>query len=173
MSHAPGQRGRWAVRVGGGPFPTEQDNEVGRRLGERGREFGTVTGRVRRCGWFDAAMARQAIQVGGIDGLALTKLDVLDAMGELRVCTAYEDARGNRYDHLPAGMKLQAEVRPVYETLEGWSRSTRGVRSWADLPAAAVRYVRRIEELVEAPVALISTGPERDDTILVTDPFLG
>jgi adenylosuccinate synthase len=161
----------YTTRVGGGPFPSEQDNEIGQRLGERGREFGTVTGRARRCGWFDAVMVRQAIQVGGIDGIALTKLDVLDDMPELKVCVAYEDANGNRYDYFPASMKLQAEIRPVYETLEGWSQSTYGARSWADLPATAVKYVRRIEELIQAPVALLSTSPERDDTILVRDPF--
>ena len=161
----------YTTRVGGGPFPTEQVNEIGQRLGERGREFGVVTGRARRCGWFDAVMVRQAIQVGGIDGIALTKLDVLDDMPELKVCVAYEDASGNRYDYLPASMKLQAEIRPVYETLEGWSQSTYGGRSWADLPATAVKYVRRIEELIRAPVALLSTSPERDDTILVRDPF--
>jgi len=161
----------YTTRVGGGPFPTEQDNEIGQRLGERGREFGTVTGRARRCGWFDAVMVRQALQVGGIHGIALTKLDVLDEMPELKVCVAYEDASGKRYDYLPASMKLQAEVRPVYETLEGWSQSTYGARSWAELPATAVKYVRRIEELIQAPVALLSTSPERDDTILVRDPF--
>jgi len=161
----------YTTRVGGGPFPTEQDNEIGQGLGERGREFGTVTGRSRRCGWFDAVMVRQAVQVGGIDGIALTKLDILDQMPELKVCVAYEDAAGNRYDYLPASMKLQAEVTPVYETLEGWSQSTYGARSWADLPATAVKYVRRIEELIGTPVALLSTSPERDDTILVRDPF--
>ncbi|MCA8928215.1 MAG: adenylosuccinate synthase [Alphaproteobacteria bacterium] len=161
----------YTTRVGGGPFPTEQDNDIGQHLGERGREFGVVTGRPRRCGWFDAVMVRQAIQVGGIHGIALTKLDVLDEMPELKVCVAYEDASGNRYDYLPASTKLQAEVRPVYETLEGWSDSTYGARSWADLPATAVKYVRRIEELIQAPVALLSTSPEREDTILVRDPF--
>ncbi len=161
----------YTTRVGGGPFPTEQNNAIGQRLGERGREFGTVTGRARRCGWFDAVMVRQAIQVGGIDGIALTKLDILDEMPELKVCVAYEDASGKRYDYLPSSMKLQAELTPVYETLEGWSETTYGARSWADLPATAVKYVRRIEELIQAPVALLSTSPERDDTILVRDPF--
>lgn len=163
----------YTTRVGGGPFPTEQLNEIGEFLGKRGHEFGVVTGRKRRCGWFDAVMVRQAVQVGGIDGIALTKLDVLDEMEELKVCVAYEDAQGNRYDYLPSSMKLQAEVTPVYETFEGWPTTTRGARSWADLPATAVKYVRRIEELIGAPVALLSTGPERDETILVRDPFAG
>jgi adenylosuccinate synthase len=163
----------YTTRVGSGPFPTEQENEIGQFLGKRGHEFGTVTGRKRRCGWFDAVMVRQAVQVGGIDGIALTKLDVLDEMPELKVCVAYEDAAGNRYDYLPSSMKLQAEVTPVYETFEGWPTTTRGARSWADLPATAVKYVRRIEELIGAPVALLSTSPEREDTILVKDPFEG
>jgi adenylosuccinate synthase len=161
----------YTTRVGGGPFPTEQDNEIGQGLGERGREFGTVTGRPRRCGWFDAVMVRQAVQVGGITGIALTKLDILDEMPELKVCVAYEDANGKRYDYLPSSMKLQGELTPVYETLEGWSETTYGARSWADLPATAIKYVRRIEELIGAPVALLSTSPDRDDTILVRDPF--
>ena len=163
----------YTTRVGGGPFPTEQLNEIGEFLGKRGHEFGVVTGRKRRCGWFDAVMVRQAVQVGGIDGIALTKLDVLDEMEELKVCVAYEDAQGKRYDYLPSSMKLQAQVTPVYETFEGWPTTTRGARSWADLPATAVKYVRRIEELIGAPVALLSTGPERDETILVRDPFAG
>lgn len=160
----------YTTRVGAGPFPTEQDNEVGLRLGERGHEFGTVTGRKRRCGWFDAVLVRQAVTTGGIDGIALTKLDVLDGLGELRVCVAYR-GDGETYDYLPAGHTPQASLTPVYETLEGWSESTRGARSWADLPATAVKYVRRIEELIGAPVTLLSTSPERDDTILVRDPF--
>ena len=160
----------YTTRVGSGPFPTEQDNEIGRLLGERGREFGTVTGRPRRCGWFDAVMVRQAVRVGGIDGLALTKLDVLDGLEEIRICVGYEYG-GEQLDHLPASQARQAGVRPIYETLEGWSESTRGARSWVDLPATAVKYVRRIEELVGAPVALLSTSPEREDTILVRDPF--
>ena len=163
----------YTTRVGGGPFPTEQLNEIGEFLGQRGHEFGVVTGRKRRCGWFDAVMVRQAVQVGGIHGIALTKLDVLDEMEELKVCVAYEDAQGNRYDYLPSSTKLQAEVTPVYETFEGWPSTTRGARSWAELPATAVKYVRRIEELIGAPVALLSTGPERDETILVKDPFAG
>ena len=160
----------YTTRVGEGPFPTEQANEIGKRLGERGREFGTVTGRPRRCGWFDAVMVRQAVRLGGIDGMALTKLDVLDGLERLKVCTAYT-LEGQTLHHLPAGMSAQARVQPVYEELEGWRESTEGARSFADLPAAAVKYVKRLEELVEAPVALLSTSPKRDDTILVTDPF--
>jgi adenylosuccinate synthase len=162
----------YTTRVGAGPFPTELHDETGRRLGERGREFGTVTGRPRRCGWFDACMVRQAVKVGGIQGLALTKLDVLDGLEELKVCVGYR-IDGAEVRHLPAAMRAQARAQPIYETLEGWQESTRGARSWADLPATAVKYVRRIEELVEAPVALLSTSPERDDTITVTDPFAG
>ena len=160
----------YTTRVGSGPFPTEQDNEVGQALGERGHEFGTVTGRKRRCGWFDAVMVRQAIRIGGIDGIALTKLDVLDGMAELRVCTGYEIG-GGRVDRFPASAREQAAVRPVYETVPGWSESTRGARSWGGLPAEAVKYIRRIEELIEAPVALLSTSPEREDTVMVRDPF--
>ncbi len=168
--HVLGITKAYTTRVGAGPFPTEQDNEIGLRLGERGHEFGTVTGRKRRCGWFDAVLVRQAVTTGGIDGIALTKLDVLDGLGELRVCVAYR-GDGRTYDYLPAGHSLQASLTPVYEALEGWSESTRGARSWADLPATAVKYVRRIEELIGAPVTLLSTSPERDDTILVRDPF--
>jgi adenylosuccinate synthase len=160
----------YTTRVGAGPFPTELDDETGRRLGERGREFGTVTGRRRRCGWFDAALVRQSVQVAGIDGIALTKLDVLDGTEELLVCTGYE-VEGRRLDHLPSSAARQALARPVYERMEGWRESTAGARSWADLPAAAIKYVRRIEELIDCPVALVSTSPERDDTILVRDPF--
>jgi adenylosuccinate synthase len=160
----------YTTRVGSGPFPTEQDNEVGRILGERGKEFGTVTGRKRRCGWFDAVLVRQAVRVGGIDGIALTKLDVLDGFDSLEVCVGY--THGNRrYDYLPAAREIEAGVVPVYERLEGWSESTRGARSWAELPATAIKYIRRIEELIEAPVALLSTSPEREDIILVRDPF--
>ena len=160
----------YTTRVGSGPFPTELTDAVGQRLGERGREFGTVTGRARRCGWFDAALVRQSIAVNGIDGVALTKLDVLDGLDELKVCVAYKI--GDRtLDYLPAGMAEQAALTPVYETLEGWSQSTQGARSWKDLPAQAVKYVRRIEELIAAPVALLSTSPEREDTILMRDPF--
>ena len=162
----------YTTRVGSGPFPTEQDNEIGQLLGERGHEFGTVTGRPRRCGWFDAVLVRQAVTVAGIDGIALTKLDVLDGLETLNVCTAYQ-YHGEDYGYFPAGRDAQAAVTPVYETMEGWSESTRGARSWAELPATAIKYIRRIEELIEAPVALLSTSPERDDTILVRDPFAG
>ena len=160
----------YTTRVGGGPFPTELEDATGQGLGERGREFGTVTGRRRRCGWFDAVLVRQAVEIGGVRGIALTKLDVLDGMPSLEVCTGYRIG-GEAIDHLPAATTDQALVRPVYETLEGWRKSTRGARSWADLPATAVKYIRRIEELIGAPVALLSTSPERDDTILVQDPF--
>ncbi len=162
----------YTTRVGSGPFPSELDDEVGQRLGERGHEFGTVTGRRRRCGWFDAVMVRQAVTIGGIDGIALTKLDVLDGLAELKVCVGYR-IDGATVDHLPALGPAQAAAQPVYESLEGWQESTRGARSWAELPATAVKYIRRIEELIEAPVALLSTSPERDDTILVRDPFAG
>ena len=162
----------YTTRVGSGPFPTEETGEIGRILGERGHEFGTVTGRKRRCGWFDAVMVRQAIRFAGIDGIALTKLDVLDGMAELKVCTAYETDDGP-LDRFPASARGQAAVRPVYESLAGWSDSTRGARSWAELPADAVKYIRRIEELIEAPVALLSTSPEREDTVMVRDPFAG
>ncbi|MDA0220789.1 MAG: adenylosuccinate synthase [Proteobacteria bacterium] len=160
----------YTTRVGAGPFPTEQNNEVGRTLGERGHEFGTVTGRPRRCGWFDAVLVRQAIKVGGINGIALTKLDVLDGIDPIKVCVGYR-YKGVTLDHLPAAPHVQAGVEPIYETLEGWSESTQGARSWAELPAKCIKYVRRIEELIEAPVALLSTSPQREDTILVTDPF--
>ena len=160
----------YTTRVGEGPFPTEQDNEVGNFLGTRGHEFGTVTGRKRRCGWFDAVLVRQAIAINGITGIALTKLDVLDGLDEIKVCTGYL-LDGELIDYLPASQGAQARVEPVYETLEGWKDTTAGARSWADLPAQAVKYVRHIEELIGAPVALLSTSPERDDTILVTDPF--
>jgi adenylosuccinate synthase len=160
----------YTTRVGEGPFPTEQDNEIGQFLGERGHEFGTVTGRKRRCGWFDAVLVRQTAKVSGIHGIALTKLDVLDGLSEIGICIGYE-LNGRRLDRLPASQAAQAEVIPVYETMEGWQATTRGARSWADLPAQAVKYVRHIEELIEVPVALLSTSPERDDTILVRDPF--
>ncbi|MCE2510208.1 MAG: adenylosuccinate synthase [Alphaproteobacteria bacterium] len=160
----------YTTRVGSGPFPTELDDETGRRLGERGNEFGTVTGRKRRCGWFDAVLVRQAIKVGGIDGIALTKLDVLDGLPEIKVCVGYRQGK-QTFDHLPALPAAQAAVEPVYETLQGWQESTRGARSWAELPATAVKYIRRIEELIDAPVALLSTSPEREDAILVHDPF--
>ena len=160
----------YTTRVGSGPFPTELFDDTGKRLGERGHEFGTVTGRPRRCGWFDAVMVRQAIKVGGIHGLALTKLDVLDGLPSLKVCTAYS-LNGQILHHLPANPAAQAAVQPIFEEMEGWEESTAGARSFAALPAAAIKYVKRLEELVEAPAALISTSPDRNDTILVTDPF--
>ena len=160
----------YTTRVGAGPFPTELEDDIGRRLGERGHEFGTVTGRRRRCGWFDAVLVRQAAKVGGITGIAFTKLDVLDGFEELKICTGYE-LDGERLTHLPAATVRQEALVPRYETLPGWSESTCGARSWADLPANAIKYVRRIEELIETPVALLSTSPEREDTILVKDPF--
>jgi adenylosuccinate synthase len=161
----------YTTRVGSGPFPTELENEIGERLGQRGHEFGTVTGRKRRCGWFDAVMVRQAVKTTGMDGIALTKLDVLDGFETLNICIGYEYA-GKKYDYFPASINIQAGVKPIYETLEGWSDTTQGARSFKDLPANAVKYVRRIEELVEAPVAVLSTSPKREDTILVKDPFL-
>ena len=160
----------YTTRVGEGPFPTELTDEIGQLLGKRGHEFGTVTGRSRRCGWFDSVLVRQAIHTGGIDGIALTKLDVLDGFEELKVCVGYE-IDGERLNRLPAGLAAQAGVKPVYESMDGWSETTAGARSWADLPAQAIKYVRRIEELIDAPVSLLSTSPERDDTILVRDPF--
>ncbi|MFD0986519.1 adenylosuccinate synthase [Methyloligella solikamskensis] len=160
----------YTTRVGEGPFPTELFDETGQRLGERGHEFGTVTGRARRCGWFDACLVRQAAKVGGIDGIALTKLDVLDGLPELKVCIGYR-LDGKPMDHLPAAHNAQARVEPVYEIMEGWSESTAGARSWAELPAQCIKYVKRLEELIEVPVALASTSPDRDDTILVHDPF--
>jgi adenylosuccinate synthase len=160
----------YTTRVGSGPFPTELADDNGRLLGERGHEFGTVTGRPRRCGWFDAVLVRQAVKIGGIHGLALTKLDVLDGFERLKVCTAY-NLGGQTLHHLPAGIGAQAAARPVYEELAGWPESTRGARSFADLPANAVKYVKRLEELVQCPVALLSTSPSREDTILVRDPF--
>ena len=162
----------YTTRVGSGPFPTEQDNEIGETLGTRGHEFGTVTGRKRRCGWFDAVLVRQAVAVGGVTGIALTKLDVLDTLETVKVCTGYK-LDGQKLDYLPAHAADQARVEPVYEEIEGWPGSTRGARSWADLPARAIKYVRRIEELIRCPVALVSTSPEREDTILVRDPFAG
>jgi adenylosuccinate synthase len=160
----------YTTRVGEGPFPTEQQNEVGEFLGTRGHEFGTVTGRKRRCGWFDAVLVRQAVAVNGINGIALTKLDVLDGLEEIKVCTGYM-LDGELIDYLPAGQSAQARVEPVYETLEGWKDTTAGARSWSALPAQAIKYVRYIEELIGCPVAMLSTSPEREDTILVTDPF--
>jgi adenylosuccinate synthase len=160
----------YTTRVGSGPFPTELTDEIGETLGRNGREFGTVTGRKRRCGWFDAVLVRQVCKVSGIDGLALTKLDVLDGLAELKVCVGYM-LDGERIDRLPAGHNAQARVEPIYRTFEGWPGSTKGARSWSKLPAEAVKYVRTIEELIECRVDLLSTSPERDDTILVRDPF--
>ncbi len=160
----------YTTRVGSGPFPTEQDNDIGQKLGERGHEFGTNTGRQRRCGWFDAVLVRQSAAVSGISGVALTKLDILDGFDEIRICTGYR-LDGQDYDYLPAHAQDQDRVEPVYETIDGWSETTAGARSWADLPAQAIKYIRRIEELIECPVALVSTSPQRDDTILVRDPF--
>ena len=160
----------YTTRVGEGPFPSELFDADGDRLGERGHEFGTVTGRKRRCGWFDAVLVRQTCATSGVSGIALTKLDVLDGFKTLKICTGYM-LDGEKLDYLPTAANLQARVTPVYEEMEGWSESTAGARSWADLPGAAIKYVRRIEELIQCPVALLSTSPERDDTILVTDPF--
>ena len=162
----------YTTRVGEGPFPTELTDETGKRLGERGREFGTVTSRQRRCGWFDAVLVRQSVRLNGLNGVALTKLDVLDGFDELKVCTGYR-LDGEILDRMPASTRDQARIEPVYETMEGWGESTYGARSWADLPAAAVKYVRRVEELIECPVALLSTSPEREDVILMADPFRG
>ena len=162
----------YTTRVGSGPFPTELEDEVGQRLGERGHEFGTVTGRQRRCGWFDAVLVRQAAAVSGITGIALTKLDVLDGFDTIRICTGYT-IDGEAFDYLPPHTLDQARVQPVYEEIAGWADSTRGARSWADLPAQAIKYIRRVEELIRCPVALVSTSPEREDTILVRDPFAG
>ncbi|MEK9801205.1 MAG: adenylosuccinate synthase [Alphaproteobacteria bacterium] len=162
----------YTTRVGSGPFPTEDFGDDGERMGERGREFGTVTGRKRRCGWFDAVMVRQANAVAGITGMALTKLDVLDGFEVLKICVGY-DLNGTRLDHFPSDSGAQAACTPIYEEMPGWSESTYGARSWAELPANAVKYIRRVEELTKTPVTLLSTSPERDDTILVTDPFGG
>jgi adenylosuccinate synthase len=170
LSYVLGIAKAYTTRVGAGPFPTEQDNAIGDAIGARGNEFGTVTGRKRRCGWFDAALVRQAIKTAGIQGIALTKLDVLDGLGEIRVSTAYT-LDGERIDSLPANPGEQARVEPIYEVFEGWQTSTAGARSWAALPAQAVKYVRSIEEMIECPVTLLSTSPEREDTISMRDPF--
>ncbi len=161
----------YTTRVGTGPFPTELLDDIGEYIGKTGHEFGTVTGRKRRCGWFDSVLVRQAVRLSGIEGIALTKLDVLDGLKEVKICTGYE-LDGQKMDHLPALQSAQTRIKPVYEVMEGWSESTRGARTWAALPAAAVKYVRRIEELIDAPVSMLSTSPEREDTILVRDPFL-
>lgn len=160
----------YCTRVGEGPFPSELHDDVGRKIGERGHEFGTVTGRPRRCGWFDAVLVRHAVRVGGVNGLALTKLDVLDGFDEIRICVGYE-LDGKTIDCFPSSPAAQARIKPVFETVEGWKDTTHGARSWAELPAQAIKYVRRIEELVGAPVTLLSTSPDRDDTILMRDPF--
>ncbi|GAA0464193.1 adenylosuccinate synthase [Parasphingorhabdus litoris] len=160
----------YTTRVGSGPFPTELADDIGQRLGERGHEFGTNTGRQRRCGWFDAVLVRQALAVSGVSGIALTKLDVLDGFDELKICVGY-DLNGVTYDYLPPHHQDQEAVMPIYESMPGWSESTAGARSWADLPAQAIKYIKRVEELIQCPVALVSTSPEREDTILVTDPF--
>ena len=170
VTHVLGITKSYTTRVGQGPFPTEELGEVGRLLGERGHEFGTVTGRPRRCGWFDACLVRQSVKVGGIDGIALTKLDVLDGMDEVKICVGYR-LDGREIDYLPAAQGAQARVEPIYEVLEGWKASTEGARSWAALPAQAIKYVKRLEELIEAPVSMLSTSPKREDTILVQDPF--
>jgi adenylosuccinate synthase len=170
LSYVLGIAKAYTTRVGAGPFPTEQDNAIGDAIGARGNEFGTVTGRKRRCGWFDAALVRQAIKTAGIQGIALTKLDVLDGLGEIRVSTGYT-LDGERIDSLPANPGEQARVEPIYELFEGWQTSTAGARSWAALPAQAVKYVRSIEEMIECPVTLLSTSPEREDTISMRDPF--
>ncbi len=160
----------YTTRVGSGPFPTEQDNEIGEFLGTRGHEFGVVTGRKRRCGWFDSVLVRQSAAVSGITGIALTKLDILDGLDEIKICVGYT-LDGKRYDYLPPHAADQARVEPIYETIAGWSETTAGARSWAQLPAQAIKYIRRIEELIQCPVTLVSTSPQRDDTILVRDPF--
>ena len=162
----------YTTRVGSGPFPTELHDEVGQTIGRVGNEFGTVTGRPRRCGWFDAVMVRQAVKICGINGIALTKLDVLDGLETIKICTGYT-YEGRDYDYFPSSMKIQAGVQPVYEEFQGWTESTHGARSWAELPAQAIKYIRRIEELIDCQVALLSTSPKREDTILVKDPFLG
>ncbi len=162
----------YTTRVGSGPFPTELTDETGQYLGEKGKEFGTVTGRKRRCGWFDAAMVRQALKISGVDGVALTKLDVLDGLKQIKVCVGYK-LNGKKIDYFPSGEEAQAAVQPIYETLEGWSESTQGARTWGELPAQAIKYVRRLEELIERPVTLLSTSPQRDDTVLMSDPFEG
>ena len=160
----------YTTRVGEGPFPTELNDADGQRLGEQGHEFGTTTGRKRRCGWFDACLVRQTCVTSGVDGISLTKLDVLDGFRVLKICIGYE-LDGEKLDYLPTAADKQARVKPIFEIIEGWSENTSGAQTWADLPAQAIKYVRRIEELIDCPVALVSTSPEREDTILVTDPF--
>jgi len=161
----------YTTRVGSGPFPTELNDEIGQKIGKIGNEFGTVTGRPRRCGWFDAVLVRQTAKICGISGIALTKLDVLDGFDEIKICIGYK-YDGKIYDYLPASSKIQAEIEPIYETIPGWSESTYGAKSWGELPAQAIKYIRRIEELIECQVAMLSTSPRREDTILVRDPFI-
>jgi adenylosuccinate synthase len=170
VSYVLGIAKAYTTRVGSGPFPTEQANDIGEWIGQRGKEFGTVTGRKRRCGWFDAVLVRQAIKTSGIQGIALTKLDVLDGLDEIKVGVGYE-LDGKRIDIFPSNEEAQARVQPIYETFEGWKGTSAGARSWTELPAQAVKYVRYLEELIECPVALLSTSPERNDTILMRDPF--
>lgn len=160
----------YTTRVGEGPFPTEQINDIGEFLGTHGHEFGVVTGRKRRCGWFDAVLVRQMVAICGVQGIALTKLDVLDGLDEIKICIGYE-LDGRKIDYLPSSMGAQARVRPIYETLEGWKEKTAHALRWEDLPVQAVKYIRYIEELINTKVALLSTSPEREDTILITDPF--
>ncbi|MBY0354631.1 MAG: adenylosuccinate synthase [Rickettsiales bacterium] len=162
----------YTTRVGSGPFPSELNDDIGKLIGEKGHEFGTVTGRPRRCGWFDAVLVRQSCKIAGIHGIALTKVDVLDGLPELKICVGYT-YEGQSFEYLPAAHYIQEKLEPVYETIEGWSQSTYGARSWADLPAQAIKYIRRIEELIECQVALLSTSPNREHTIMVSDPFLG
>ncbi len=171
IGYALGITKAYTTRVGSGPFPTELTDEIGARIGKVGHEFGTVTGRARRCGWFDAVLVRQAIKINGITGIALTKVDILDGFETIKICVGYKH-NGKEYDYLPASMKIQAELEPIYEEMPGWSESTHGKRSWAELPAQAIKYIRRIEELIECQVALLSTSPKREDTILVRDPFV-
>ena len=171
IGYALGITKAYTTRVGSGPFPTELDDEIGQKIGEIGHEFGTVTGRKRRCGWFDAVLVRQAVKMSGLSGIALTKVDVLDGFETIRICVGY-DIDGVIYDYLPASTKKQQQVTPIYEDIEGWSGSCHGAKSWAELPAQAIKYIRRIEELIECQVALVSTSPKREDTILVRDPFV-
>ncbi len=171
LNYALGITKAYTTRVGSGPFPTELLDETGETLGRRGHEFGTTTGRKRRCGWFDAVMVRQAVKIGGIDGIALTKLDVLDGFDELKICTAYE-YEGETLDYLPSSPLAQEKIKPVYQTVSGWKTSTQGARKWTDLPAEAIKYIKLVEDLIGAPVAMLSTSPDRDDTILVHDPFI-
>lgn len=162
----------YTTRVGEGPFACELSDEIGEHLATVGREKGTVTGRARRCGWFDAVLVRQTCILSGVTGIALTKLDVLDGLKELKICVGYE-LDGKKVDYLPTASDHQARIKPIYEVMEGWTETTAGARSWGELPASAIKYVRRIEELIDCPVAMLSTSPEREDTILVTDPFVG